>query len=315
MLQKWTGSTTLGSRFVDNVLREPKSFTRRDFSPLQKRHDEILTTLREATPAFSEPSSPSSDERPDSQQSRQASYSTNGGAFQPLPPAHHDEPQLKYWNEYDDGSESGEPEYGYAIYVNPDEESAFPGLGYVRAVLGMPLEKAKQWFRTSGGSKDLNGNTERRPLLQPNGGISQGYASTTANTDSDEEGYASSSEFPRQGYVGLYAFPSISEQKITRYRERVLLLATIGCFAASFILLAIAGLLIATGRHKLRVEVDAGVTVGAVASLFSACSGLGMMLYRRDPLTMLHRLAVWSAWVASCVLNGMLLVLVVGNTP
>jgi hypothetical protein len=310
--KKWTGSTTLGSRFVDNVLREPKSFTRRDFSYLKTRHDTILQSLTDAAPVMSEPSSPSSDEQPQPSESRRASHSSTVG-FEPLPPPHHEEErasQLKYWNEYDDGSESGSPDNDYAIYINPDEGPMFPGLGYISAVVGMPFEKAKQWFRTSDKK-----TSERRPLLQANGTVSQGYNSANVNTDSDEEGYASSEEIPSHGYVGLYAFPSIAEQKVVRYRERVLFIGTIGCFVASFILLAIASLLISTGRHKLRVEVDAGVTVGVMMSLFCACTALGMTLYRTDNLSIVHQLTVWSAFVASCILNGMLLVLVVGNSP
>ena len=273
---------------------------------MQTKHDAILQTLRDAAPAISEPSSPSSDELPSR---RASSASTNG--FEPLPPPHHEDApsQIKYWNEYDDGSESGGPEHDYAIYINPDEGSAFPGFGYVQAVLGMPFEKARQWFRTT------SGNNERRPLLQANGTITQGYSSTGANTDSEEEGYASSEDFPSQGFVGLYAFPSITEQKVIRYRERVLFLGTVGSFVASFILVGIAGLLISTGRHKLRVEVDAGVTLGVVVSLFCACTALGMTLYRHDPLTVVYRLVVWCAFIAACMLNGMLLILVVGNTP
>lgn len=175
----------------------------------------------------------------------------------------------------------------------------------------MPFEKAKQWFR-KGSRKD----GEHKPLLGGNGVIGQGYNSTTTvQTDSEEEGYASSQDIPTQGYVGLYAFPSIAEQKVTRYRERVLFLSTIGCFLASFILIGIAGILISTGRHRLRVEVDAGVTVAVMISLFCACSALGMMFYRKDKLTIVHRVIVWSAFVSSCLLNGMLLLLVLGNTP
>lgn len=101
---------------------------------------------------------------------------------------------------------------------------------------------------------------------------------------------------------------------MARYRERVLLRGSAGCLVASFFLLGVAGTLMATGRRRLRVEVDAGVTVGVMASL-CACAGLGMTLYRRDALPLTHRLAVWGAFAASCLLNGMLLVLVVGSTP
>lgn len=99
------------------------------------------------------------------------------------------------------------------------------------------------------------------------------------------------------------------------YHENVFFWGTIGCFIASFVLLAITGLLIFTGKHKLRAEVDAGVTVGVVASLFSSGSALGMALYRRDLLSLSYRLMVWCTFIASWLLNGKLLVLVVGNAP
>lgn len=300
--QKWTGSTTLGARFAESVLSNPKSFTRREFQNLQLRHDEILASLRDSTPHLSEPTS-SSDEplSPEPQRARRSQHSVDFGA---LPPPYANS-QVKYWNEYDDGSDAGGPEDDYAIYCNPDEGDGFPGLGYVHAVLSLPFEKAKQWFR-------LRQPAERRPLLSAENS-NLGYASTTA--DSDEEGYTSSDGFPANGYSALYAFPSISEQKVIRYRENVLLWGTIGCFFASFVLLGIASVLITTGRHKLRVEVDAAVTVGVVVSLFCSCSALGMMMYRRDGLTLSHRLAVWSTFITSCLLNGMLLVLVMGNSP
>ena len=210
-----------------------------------------------------------------------------------------------------DGSETGGPEDDYAIYIDPDDGSSFPGLGYVQAVLGMPFEKAKQWFRDQP-------SPEHQPLLGADGGsrvVPREYGSTSAQTDSDEEGYASSTEFPSQGYVGLYAFPSIPDQKVNRYREKVLLWGTVGSFIASFVLLAGSGILMATGRNKLRVEVDAGVAVGVMLSLFCACTALGMTLNRRDPLSIPYHLMVWSAFTASCLLNGMLLVLVGGSTP
>lgn len=307
--QKWTGSTTLSARFSEGVLADPKSFTRRDFSQLQSRHDEILAGLQENTPHINDAAS-SSDEplTPETLPPRRSPPRVN---FEPLPPSYIDSP-IKYWNEYDDGSDAGGPEDEYAIYCDPDEDTSFPGLGYVHAVLSLPFEKAKQWFK-------VRQSPEREPLLSPdsaNSANNAGYASTTtAHTDSDEEGYATSDGIPDYGYSALYAFPSIADQKASRYRERALLWGTLGGFFASFILLGIAGVLITTGRHKLRVEVDAAVTVGAVASLFCACSALGMTMYRRDQLSLSYRLMVWSAFVADCILNGMLLILVVGNAP
>lgn len=302
----------MGSRFNEEVLSNPKSFTRRNFSNLHHRHNETLAVLRSATPQLSEPSSPDSDEL---HQGRPGSSSQHP-EFEPLPPPHNghlprqssQSSQVKYWNEYDDGSEGGGPEDDYAIYINPDDRSTFPGLGYVNAILTLPFEKVKHWFH-------LRPNPEQEPLLGESSSRppTQGYTSTAL--DSDEEGYASSGDFPARGYTAHYAFPSIGDQKVVRYRENVLFWATTACFITSFALLAISGVLISAGRHKLRVEVDAAVTVGVAMSLFSACSGLGMTLYRRDPLSIPYRLMVGSTFVAACLLNGMLLILVVGNTP
>lgn len=173
----------------------------------------------------------------------------------------------------------------------------------------MPFEKAKSWFRS-------RRNPEQEPLLDPSRPRTRCYTSVgTASTDSDEEGYASSSEFPVSGFSAQYAFPSIADQKVSRYREKVMLWTTIGSFLMSFILFAISGVLVTTGRHKLRVEVDAVVTVGVALSILCACFGLGAALYRKDHLSILHRMTIGSVFIASCILNAMLLVLVVDNAP
>ncbi|KYK60389.1 hypothetical protein DCS_01526 [Drechmeria coniospora] len=303
--RKWTGSTTLTSRFNETVLANPKSFTKRDFAPLQARHDEILNQLRAAVPALDEPSSPSSYEQMLSEPSSPVSRArlSLDPLLPPLPPQQ--DSQAKYWNEYDDGSEAGDAADDYAIYVRPGDDASFPGLAYARAVLSMPYEKAKQLFAR-------RASRESQPLLS-GANTSSGYSATAV--DSDEEGYASSDGFPNQGYALHYSLPSINEQKMVRYREQVLLWGTVACFAVSFVLLAIAAILLSAGKRKLRVEVDAGVAVAVMASLFCACTSLGMTLYRRDKLSLAYRLVVGTIFVLSCLLNGMLLILVLGNTP
>ncbi|RFU74417.1 spx domain-containing [Trichoderma arundinaceum] len=308
--RKWTGSSSLSSRFNDEVLGNPRSFTRRSFTYLQERHDEIEEKLRHATPVFSEPSSPSSVDTPVAPSSHPSS--SQRVSFDTLPPSCFDS-QTKYWNEYDDGSDAGGPDDEYAIYVNPDQDSGFPGWSYAQTIVLFPFEKAKEWL----GKRQP---PERQPLFSsysPGDSINQGYGSMTAvHTDSDEEeAYASSDGFPAHGYATHYALPSVGSQQLRHYRERVLFWGTLGCFAASFVFLGIAGILISTGRHKLRVEVDAGATVGAMVSLFCACSGLGMTLYREDRLALSYRLMVWATFIATCLLNGMLLILVLGNSP
>ncbi|KAJ6436548.1 hypothetical protein O9K51_10914 [Purpureocillium lavendulum] len=251
--RKWTGSTTLTSRFNDIVLGNSKSFTRRDFSALQTRYDALLSELRSAAPVLSDPGSPSSDEQP---LPEPPSPGTARVSFDPFPPTQMG-PQVKYWNEYDDGSDAGGPEDDYAIYINPSEDTSFPGMAYVQAIVSMPSVKAKQWFRP-------RHRGEWRPLLS-SANTSQSYSSTAV--DSEEEGYASSDGLPYQGYMTHYALPSVSEQRAMRYRERALLWGTVGSFIASFVLLGIAGILTSTGKRKLRVEVDAGVTVGIMRRL------------------------------------------------
>jgi hypothetical protein len=100
---------------------------------------------------------------------------------------------------------------------------------------------------------------------------------------------------------------------MARYRERALLWATWGCFGVAFVLMGIAAVLIATGRHKMRLEVDAGVTLGIMTSLGLACAGLCMTGSKQDPVGVCGRLAVWAAFAGVCVVDGVLLVLVMGN--
>ncbi|KAG5924421.1 hypothetical protein E4U42_004649 [Claviceps africana] len=302
--KKWTGSVTLSSRFTENILSNPKSFTQRSFEHLRSRYDEILTDLQATTPDLSEPSSPDIDgqavaEFPERRRSRQIDCQ--------LPSAAEMDSPIKYWNEYDHGSDAGGFEDDYAIYINPNDKTGFPGFACVNSMLTLPYRKVKKWL------KMRQASDEHRPLLSPTQSSSQGYASTAL--ESEEEGFSSSDGYPQLGYATHYALPSISEQKVQRYREKVLKWSTLGCFLFSFALLALDSVLILTGKHKLRVEVDAGVTVGTMISLFCAGSGLGMTLYRRDAPSLSYKVVIWSAFSACCILNGMLLVLVLGNAP
>ncbi|KAJ9156183.1 Xenotropic and polytropic retrovirus receptor 1 [Pleurostoma richardsiae] len=370
--KKWTGSTTLGARFKENVLSHPKSFTKRDFDPLQQAYEELLAAVRAVTPVASEPVTPSVDDEevatPRSSSRREGAggrLSPRQVVFRPGPPdtrSFYTE-QVRYWNEYDYGSEAGDVDDGYAIYIQPEDEHSLPNLAAVLAMVTTPLEKAKAWlaFRhhderaallpapdpgaataatTTPSYGTVGGDPSPSP---PNGGPSAGSyftnppgqyahaphaAGSSLDTDADDEneeeeedddpsleaGYASSDGFP-VGYDARYAaLPSINDQRMARYRERVLVLGTLGCMAAAVALLGIAAVLISTGRHKLRAEVDAGVTMGVVASLGCACSALGMTLARRGKVSLAGKVAVWVVFVAVCVSNGMLLVLVMGNT-
>jgi hypothetical protein len=122
---------------------------------------------------------------------------------------------------------------------------------------------------------------------------------------------------PSQEYVthcaAGFTLSSIPDQRVARYRERVLEWATWGCFPVTFVLMSIATMLIATDRQKMRLEVDAGVTVGIVMSLGAACAGLCMAGAKDDRVGLLGWLAVWSAFARECIANGALLAMVMKN--
>ncbi|KAJ9419362.1 hypothetical protein FOXG_07232 [Fusarium oxysporum f. sp. lycopersici 4287] len=314
--EKWTGSITFGTRLYKNILSDPKSFTRYDFSSLQQRYHDIICTFNAVAPALSEPSSPESPVQSYPRQSLSGSLNSANRhrsnrpqpTFEFLPPPQMEGP-TKYWNEYDNGSECAGDDDEYAIYLNPDKSASFPGLDSLLGVFKGPLKK------TEGLSKhDKPG--ERQALLGANRSPYQ-YSSTTLNSSESNvvAGYASSDGFPTTRYTTHYALPSLNQQQGHLHREKTLFWGTVSSFAVSFLLFLVAGTLIYTGRHKLRAEVDAGVTIGVVASLFTACSALGMTIYRHDQLSLPYLLAVWTTFVTSCVLNGMLLILVVRNSP
>ncbi|KAK3682104.1 hypothetical protein B0T22DRAFT_276055 [Podospora appendiculata] len=336
--KKWTGSSALGLRFRDSVLSHPKSFTKHDFSSLQAQYDDLAVTLRAATPmdtsrSVSPVPSPAILYRQPSDPLSPTETIVN---------SQYSQQPVRYWNEYDHGSEAGDADQNddtaYTIYVNPDREMDFPGKSALKAVFAVSVGKWMQWTAGWRQPETPDGRDgERGPLLPTRpalyGTADSSYFSsvpggTWTDTEADDEadqaggpgrrgshGSASSEEFP-VGYKAHYAaLPSIESQRMAQYREYVLSWGTWACFAVSYMLMGIATLLIMTGRHKLRLEVDAGVMVGIMASLGSACAALGMTCSRQDTLSWLNKLAVWSAFTIACVLNGILLVLMLGNTP
>lgn len=171
------------------------------------------------------------------------------------------------------------------------------------------MEKVKGWL-----NPDHTGD-ERRPLLETgNGQTNGGYFAEQTETDAEDDAYESSNDLPTSGYETYYStFPSVRDQSNIRHREKLLFRGMVAFFMASFILLLIASTLVATGKHKLLVEVDAGAIVGILSSLFFGAAGLGMSIYTTERLTWLYRTCVGVTFAAVCLFNGMLLLLVVGN--
>ncbi|RYP66085.1 hypothetical protein DL771_007976 [Monosporascus sp. 5C6A] len=356
--KKWTRSATLSIRFKDNVLNSPKSFTNRDFSALRTQFQDVLATVKAASPALppnarrkAQPGTPSDT---GSQRGRRLSLRP------PAPAATTPSPTpapvvVGYWNEYDHGSEAGDYGTGedtYTIYIDPNEVPGFPGLHYIKSIVTAPSIRIRDWLRGSRRTTAVT-SPETQSLLdhRGDGGSSRDYFATrkpgitaslsTENEGTTEDEYASSSEetgpsshyqnhgnnkiqnwYPADPEAAAYGIDDDDgdqELELARYRDRMLGRAVMLAFAASFALLAVSGVLVATGRHRLRLEVDAGAAAGSVASLSCACLGLGALFARRHGhgehegggTRWLYALAVWAAFVAAALLNAMLLVIVV----
>ncbi|RYC55038.1 hypothetical protein CHU98_g11173, partial [Xylaria longipes] len=252
--------------------------------------------------------------------SRRSSYSIS--ATTPTPPT--------YWNEYDHGSEAGDQEDdAYVIYIDPNAHDEFPGLAYVKSMFGGSVDQVRHWLQSQR-SKDTtiaagtSSPSETQSLLTA-GAPADYFSIAGRRPPTSEDGYRSSSDEsgPHHaqglGFSHTYSYSSSSSaigdaKMMGSYQDRVLTRGIVLAFIAAFVLLGVSGLLIATGKRRLRLEVDAGATLGSVASLFCACMGLGAMLYRQYPSGYLYCLAVWATFIAVCALNGILLVLVASSS-
>ncbi|KAI1001765.1 hypothetical protein K3495_g6438 [Podosphaera aphanis] len=287
---KWTGSRALAEKFTDDVLTSPKSFTRWDSEPLVLLYTDLLTSLRAAVPNFKKERNSTARLNPEPPNAETATES---------------EPLRTYWNEYDNGSEAeDEP---YLVYIDPDLES-FPGvrtLTYVFSKARMPVEKVKEWFNFTPSPG------ERQPLLGYRHDNIREHQSFT-DTDVDEV-YAPSLDSSTGHATYCAELQSAEDQELNSHRESLLFRTMLGSFTASFVLLLVAGMLAFTGKKKLRVEVDAGVIVGVIASLFFATVGFCLMRCRRETLSWPHRISVSLTYVIACIFNCLILVEVSEN--
>ncbi|KAG6359322.1 hypothetical protein INS49_012843 [Diaporthe citri] len=333
------------------ILKKYRSFTRRDFHPLQQAYDELLSIIQASSPAQSYPQSPGTDgESSNSGAPENPRQSLRRVTIHAGPPETRTfnslNRQAGYWNEYENGSENGDAGDEYVIYINPDEETDYGAdLKALVNAIAAPFSKARSWVKVRGrerqsllgrqssgasyGATDSNNSppqdgyfaSHAARQLQSSGSDSHTAVATDGEDDADADldleadiGYASSEEFPA-GYETHWAtLPSVSDQRMAMYKDRVMFMVTSGLYAMSFLLLGISTVLMLTGRHKLRVEVDAGVTIGSVVSMGCACTALALTTARWDLLGVGNKVVVSVTFATICVLNGMLLILVMGNT-
>lgn len=288
---KWTSSRALTELFYDEILNNPKSFVQRDFDPLISQYISLLRNLRTAVP--------DSDKFKGENYSRPVSQQT----FSKIQTK--SQPQYSYWNEYDDGSEVEEEPY--LVYIDPNSES-FPGAKTLASMFSKakrPMDKVREWLIPVASSG------EQRSLLHKNDRIYD--QESTVGTEGILDDSASSSDM-QNGYSTFYntTILNINKQILDSKHDSFLIHTIIGCYAASLTLLLIVWLLATTGKKKLRMEVDAGVAIGVIASLLFAIIGLSLVHFRRQKLSQTYRYGAFVTFILTLLLNCMILIRVTG---
>ena len=225
--------------------------------------------------------------------------------------------ETRYWNEYDFPEE--DDENGYYIYIDPDREDKW--LGQETA------QKLFTIFRSmfsKPGPEDVP--DEERALIRPLTEVEEDEGAESPSTDSDNESPAGTSRGffskhkPRaNGYGTVSSHRSVSNN--TRLTDLLLppvdtgyatpstssrLLITTLSLVASAVLSVLIFTLAATGRKKQKGEVDAGILLGVIASLFFALVGLTSVLTSRERIGVVNWAVIGTVFCAVCLADGVL---------
>ncbi|KAF1986670.1 hypothetical protein K402DRAFT_85123 [Aulographum hederae CBS 113979] len=203
--------------------------------------------------------------------------------------------QNRYWSEYDH-PESGDEEDGYYIYVDPNASIKFPGQEVIEVVYG----KFKSLLKPMS-------SRANETVISPDRAWSDGDESATSSDESPllyrtQYGTATVPR-PQRGKRKTLRFPwdtpentkapqhSLADELIFQHqaRERLKLHIYVASVIVSLTVLSFGAILAATGRKRLRGEVDAGVLLSVVVSATSAAIGVGTMVSRQDRLSWWHR--------------------------
>jgi SPX domain protein involved in polyphosphate accumulation len=217
--------------------------------------------------------------------------------------------ETRYWSEYDNPSDDDDTN-AYYIYIDPDKEEKW--LGQETA------QKISKFFRTMFSKNVEEGMPdEERGLLRPLTEVEEDDASSSSDTESP--GKISRGLFARtQKRNGYGTLPSSQRKPSTRLADLLLpsaetapttssrLLITTLSLAASSVLCILISTLAMTGRKKQKGEVDAGVLLGVVASLFFALVGLTSVLTARGPIGLVNWVVISGVFCAVCLVDGVL---------
>lgn len=305
-MQKWTGSTTLGDRFKFEVLDDTKSFTHLTFSDLKKEFKDLaddVQAVTSRTAIFATPVTDGGGPTTSRRASIAGSEVLEGRRREPCN-------RPRYWNEYEDGSEVGD--VTYEIYVIPDEDDDL-----LPAWVTNPFVVIASWFRRKGQHHYDDDNDEeeraRAPLLSGES-PSLSYAGTATtpptqdDSDNDDDAGSSSADELSNEYDARYASLSIHDRKMEDFRNAALARGSLGLFFISSVFMVVAAILVSTGRHKKRVEVDVGVTIGIATALGCCFVALALFLLRTDRKGAAETAIIWIWFVIVCGGSGAFLV-------
>ena len=204
--------------------------------------------------------------------------------------------QQRYWNEFDDGS-VGDADNEYAIYVDPDATSGFPGGAAFASVCSKLLENTCAVFRwlTNATVIPATPDLEQEPLLH--------HESSTENsavTDEESAKARQHSHLPNS-----YARHGTESERDLRLHR-----CCITAFAASLALLVAAAVLVGIEHRQSSQNMEIGVIIVVLLAYTTAILGSGCMVGQRANLGWKYRGIVIGAGVGEFSVGLVILVMI-----
>ncbi|KAL8804234.1 MAG: hypothetical protein Q9182_002688 [Xanthomendoza sp. 2 TL-2023] len=196
----------------------------------------------------------------------------------------------RYWNEYDDGDENSDNE-PFAIYIDPNQSSLFPGFLTISKAASSWASKAK---------------SRLYPSQQPTRKTLDGTASPDDDSDLEDSPTAPLMDPRQQNHYSTFQTRRTTHSAV-RGRELLLTRCCIAFYVASSVLLIIAAILASSGRRKAHLEVDVGVIIGVAFSLVFAVAGVGCVLTKKERVGKVWKVCVFVALTVVCACSGILL--------
>jgi hypothetical protein len=223
------------------------------------------------------------------------------------------QPEQRYWNEYDNPEDASGDENGYYIYVDPNASEKFMGQETIEKLYA----KLKAMFRNN--KNQAPEDEECRPILSPHLDDEVDSSPTDSDNDSPKVRWPKNYSYgtvPRDAaqnngpdrrfstYKALFD-PTSSRAVAAPLSSYRLLLATM-TMSSSAVICIIITTLAATGRKRQRGEVDAVVLFGVIMSLFFALVGMVSVLTSRQQMSLIKWILFSALFIVVCVADGAL---------